>query len=276
MRYSLVKVLLTVSPFRSSSSPQPHVYPRSLFRLTSHHPLPTSRPPFFSCTYKSLRPPARFRGPLLSYTYKTIFLQILSIHIHTKPPGCGGLQLLPNSVSSVVKKSLTPFPATHTQNAPVTPFAATHTKSTSRNSFPCHTSEKTRGVGVLWLTSFDDPNISARWFSDGQTDQRSKLSTRYPLPSAPCYHELHETQKPLHRAAIHAPGRRLRSDCRPNSRQSHRRSRGPRQIARRPFSAHLRNNFLRRCQRPLRRRTQTSSQNAHAAHCSKSDHGARL
>ena len=46
--------------------------------------------PLFSCTYKSLLPPDRFRGPLFSYNYKPLFAQPLSLHIYTKRPGGGG------------------------------------------------------------------------------------------------------------------------------------------------------------------------------------------
>jgi hypothetical protein len=54
---------------------------------------------------------------------------------------------------------LTPVAATYpchersleAQIAPVTPFPATHTKSTSRKSFPCHTSEKTGGWGLIMV-----------------------------------------------------------------------------------------------------------------------------
>src|SRR5216684_2392881 len=47
---------------------------------------------------------------------------------------------------------ITPFLATHPQNAPLTPFLATHPKPPSRKPFVCHTSETPQGVGVLWLT----------------------------------------------------------------------------------------------------------------------------
>ena len=46
--------------------------------------------PLFSCTYKPLLPPDRFRGPLFSYNYKPLFAQPLSLHIYTKRPGGGG------------------------------------------------------------------------------------------------------------------------------------------------------------------------------------------
>jgi hypothetical protein len=46
---------------------------------------------------------------------------------------------------------LTPFPATHPQNAPVTPFPATHTGLASCKSFACHTSEKNGGVGGIMI-----------------------------------------------------------------------------------------------------------------------------
>src|ERR1700757_1510264 len=57
---------------------------------------------------------------------------------------------------------LSPFPATHTKIAPVTPLAATDTKSPSRKSFPCHTSEKTGGGGILWLTTHPAPASSSQ------------------------------------------------------------------------------------------------------------------
>src|SRR5713226_3997946 len=41
---------------------------------------------------------------------------------------------------------LSPFPATHPENAPVTPFLATHPKLVVCKSFACDTSEKIGGV----------------------------------------------------------------------------------------------------------------------------------
>src|SRR5260370_14222953 len=44
-------------------------------------------PRLFSTSYKSLPVPPRRKNPLFSYTYKSIFAQLLCFHIHTKPPG---------------------------------------------------------------------------------------------------------------------------------------------------------------------------------------------
>ncbi len=37
--------------------------------------------------------PFDFLGPLFSYSYKSLFPQLLSIHIHTKPPGVWGISV---------------------------------------------------------------------------------------------------------------------------------------------------------------------------------------
>ena len=155
-----------MSPFPPSfNSNSVCIHTRYLL-LTTHHPLPTSPRPLFSCTYKSLYQPDRFAGPLFPHTYKSLFPEPLSFHIYTKPPGvtppgprsaCATsprtLRLSVIICRSGVKRFLTPFPATHTKNAPkshllapVTPFAATHAKMPSRKSFPCHTYKKV-GVG---------------------------------------------------------------------------------------------------------------------------------
>ena len=44
-------------------------------------------PLLFSRTYKSLLPPHRSVCPAFSYSYKSLFPQLLSFHIYTKPPG---------------------------------------------------------------------------------------------------------------------------------------------------------------------------------------------
>ena len=51
-----------MSPVRPYFLPQPRVFPQSF----------------------------DFAGPLFSYSYKSLFPQPLSFHIHTKPPGCEG------------------------------------------------------------------------------------------------------------------------------------------------------------------------------------------
>ncbi len=153
-----------MSPFRPSFSPATPCVSASA--LPAHYPLPTFACLLFSCTYKPLFPPDRFAGPLFPNTYKSLFPEPLSFHIYTKPPGvtppgprsaCATsprtLRLSVIICRSGVKRFLTPFPATHTKNAPeshllapVTPFAATHAKMPSRKSFPCHTYKKV-GVG---------------------------------------------------------------------------------------------------------------------------------
>ncbi len=54
-----------MSPFGPSFLPQPAVYSQ----------------------------PFDFLGPLFSYSYKSLFPQLLSIHIHTKPPGVWGISV---------------------------------------------------------------------------------------------------------------------------------------------------------------------------------------
>src|ERR1700732_4653476 len=76
MRYALVKVLLTVSPFRPSFSPQPRVYPQPfdfahlLFSYTSELPLLAHR----------------FGGPLFSYNCELLFPQLLCFDKHLRCP----------------------------------------------------------------------------------------------------------------------------------------------------------------------------------------------
>ena len=76
-----------MSPFRPSPHPQPVVFSHSSLLASAHDPLPTLSRPLFSCSYKSLLSHARFRGPLFSCRYKSLPPQLLSFHIHTKPPG---------------------------------------------------------------------------------------------------------------------------------------------------------------------------------------------
>src|SRR5882757_4418359 len=45
----------------------------------------------FSASYESLPIPDRFRSPLFSNTYKSLFAQPLYFHIYTKPPGVAPL-----------------------------------------------------------------------------------------------------------------------------------------------------------------------------------------
>jgi hypothetical protein len=116
------KVLLTVSPFPPSLTQQLDLFPSSpgtvsplatAFtpnrRLTplstaftqrhrgGHPQLPFSAftthddvfaPPLFSCSYKSLFPPARPSAPLFSGVYKSLGGQLLSLHIDANPRGC--------------------------------------------------------------------------------------------------------------------------------------------------------------------------------------------
>src|SRR5580765_1612300 len=76
-----------MSAFRPSLPPRPSVFSSSSLATHYHHSVPTFPRPLFSCTYKSLRPPARFEGPLFSYTYKSIFPQPFPLHNDTKRPG---------------------------------------------------------------------------------------------------------------------------------------------------------------------------------------------
>ena len=122
IRYSSVKVLLTVSPLRPSFSPQPCVYPhRSTPRFalsTTHHPLPTfprrshaRTLSGFSYNYELPLLPHRFARPLFSYNYELLFSQPLCFDKHLRCPIV--FSALPrnsaSSANSVVKKSLTPF-----------------------------------------------------------------------------------------------------------------------------------------------------------------------
>jgi hypothetical protein len=85
-QYHLVKVLLTVSPFGPSFSPQPRVYPRSSLLPTSHLRLPTSPRTLFSHTYELPLPTDRFAGPLFSCNYELLFSQLLCFDNHLRCP----------------------------------------------------------------------------------------------------------------------------------------------------------------------------------------------
>ena len=89
-RYSLVKVPLTVSPFRPFLQQQPRAYPRSpvpVFPLlTTHRPLPTFRHPFLSYTYELPLLIDRFARPLVSSTYELLFSQPLCFEKHLRCP----------------------------------------------------------------------------------------------------------------------------------------------------------------------------------------------
>jgi hypothetical protein len=90
MQYSLVKVLLTVSPFRPSIRLQPRVYPRLAtprFALsTTHRPLLTFPRPLFPYTYELPLPHHRFTAPLFSYNYKLLFSQPLCFDDYLRCP----------------------------------------------------------------------------------------------------------------------------------------------------------------------------------------------
>jgi len=118
-----------VPPFRPAFSPQPRVFSRSSLLPATHDPLPTFPRPLFSWSYKSLVPPARFRGPLFSYPYKSLFPQALCIHIYTKRPGVTLQHPAPLLCALCGEPAPNSFPC-HTY------------KIASRKSFPCHTSEK--------------------------------------------------------------------------------------------------------------------------------------
>jgi hypothetical protein len=85
-QYHLVKVLLTVSPFGPSFSPQPRVYPRSSLLPTSHLRLPTSPRTLFSYTYELPLPKDRFAGPLFSCNYELLFSQSLCFDNYLRCP----------------------------------------------------------------------------------------------------------------------------------------------------------------------------------------------
>jgi len=101
-------------------------------------------------------------------------------------------------------------------------------------------------------------------------------ATRFALVPSRCYHELMRLKNLCIVLLCLLPAATPAQTADEILAKNNRRTGRPRQTPCRPFRAHLRNNFLRRCQRPLRRRTQTSPQNAHAAHRAKPDHGTRL
>jgi hypothetical protein len=141
MRYLLVKVLLTVSPFPPSFSRQPCVYPPSL-KFCSQ-PCGLSHAVSYSCG-------------LFVVAKKVNSFIIKQIHtLFTKHPGWGYLCDI-SALSASLRyrlpfraNFLTPLPATHPKSAPksyflapINPSAATHTNWPYRKSFPCHTYKK--------------------------------------------------------------------------------------------------------------------------------------
>jgi hypothetical protein len=95
-----------VAPVPAQISQLPIRPPSECLPLSSpatHYPRPGVHSPFispfiaplFSCSlapisegYKSLFAPPRSQNSLFSYSYKSIFPQPLSFHIHAKPPVC--------------------------------------------------------------------------------------------------------------------------------------------------------------------------------------------
>src|SRR5882762_3455455 len=77
----------------SHLTPFPPTFPRKSSCKRIHDPkIPTRRHALLaralvSAPYESLPIPARFRNPLFSNTYKSLFAQLLYFHIYTKPPG---------------------------------------------------------------------------------------------------------------------------------------------------------------------------------------------
>jgi hypothetical protein len=134
-----------VSSFRPLLQQQPRVYPRSpipLFPLlTSHHSLATSPRPLFSYTYELPLPTHRFAGPLVSTTYELLFPQPLCFEKHLRCP-IVFLAFPRNSVSSansVVNRSVSPLPATHTKiggGGVQLWLTSTRPSDTSRRSHP--------------------------------------------------------------------------------------------------------------------------------------------
>ena len=124
IRYSLVKVLLTVSPSRSSFAPPPDVFSHVLdsssqSRLPRDEILPSIH--LSLCTSRELSPlfiaftPNRSLTPLA-----TVF---------TQEHRGGGVLVFSGYESRVTVTPPTPFPATHTESPYASPFAATHTKT---------------------------------------------------------------------------------------------------------------------------------------------------
>ena len=93
-------------------------------RATHHSPLPLN--PILGAS-----PAAHLKGPR-AFAYSPSF--------SASPTGHG-------TQSTEHVFPLSPFPATHTKNAPVSPLLATHTKTKDLKSFSCHTYEKTPGGG---------------------------------------------------------------------------------------------------------------------------------
>ncbi len=116
------KVPLTVSPFRPFLLPQPRVYLQ----------------------------PSDFVDPLFSWSYELLSPQPLCSDKHLRCPGVWGSAPSKLCVlcGSALKRSLSLFPATHTENAPVTPLPATHTKNALSQVLSLPHIQKHRGVGV--------------------------------------------------------------------------------------------------------------------------------
>src|SRR5882757_3528449 len=61
----------------------------------------------FSRTYESLFAAHRSASPVFSYSYKSLFPQLLLFHIYTKPPGVTHHYSLPNAISRAIVSLLT-------------------------------------------------------------------------------------------------------------------------------------------------------------------------
>ncbi len=85
-----VAIVATEHPAKDANPERPSGVEGSQSAHSRHSPLATFPRPLFSCSYKSLVTASRFTSFLFSRTYKTLFPQLLSFHIHAKPPGGGG------------------------------------------------------------------------------------------------------------------------------------------------------------------------------------------
>ncbi len=64
-------------------------------------------PLVFSRTYESLFAAHRSASPAFSYSYKSLFPQLLSFHIYTKPPGVTHHYSLPTAISRAIVSPVT-------------------------------------------------------------------------------------------------------------------------------------------------------------------------
>jgi len=167
--------LLTVSLFPSSFSPQPSVFsrPSTVSPMSLRVPVQDSPacPGFRGVTNHQSRVfarPCRPRRALFSYSYESLFLQLLSFDKHLRCPRVWG-SACNFLVTHRRAMPTTPFAATHPKLAAASPFPATHPKLAAASPFPA-THPKKQGVAMIivnqttaHLTSKDGQrNISAQ------------------------------------------------------------------------------------------------------------------